>query len=188
MTLNDWYEKGMAPQEYVSSMTKHQDNFVEVYKSFNPPKDDAFFEHLMNRNLRVIVLTEDWCGDAMLNIPILLRICESAKMNVRILPRDENEDLMNQYLTNGTSKAIPIFIFINEDGEEEAVWGPRAPQIQNVVDESRASLPSKEDPTFEEKQKEMIMFLTKAYRENDAFWTEVYESIKKTLLDSEQAV
>jgi len=116
----------------------------------------------------------------MLNIPILLRICEAAQLQVRMLPRDENPDLMDQYLTDG-SKSIPIFIFINENGEEHAVWGPRAPKLQEIVDDSRQTLPDKDHPNFEEKQKEMILFLTKAYRENDAFWSEVYESIKRTL-------
>lgn len=180
MKLHDWYEKGMSPQEYVSSMKKHQDNLVHVYKTFDLPDDQDFFQYLKDQKLRVLVITEDWCGDAMLNIPILLRICEAAQLQVRMLPRDENPDLMDQYLTDG-SKSIPIFIFINENGEEHAVWGPRAPKLQEIVDDSRQTLPDKDHPNFEEKQKEMILFLTKAYRENDAFWSEVYESIKRTL-------
>lgn len=180
MNLHEWLEKGIAPQEYVSAMNQHQDNLVQVYKTFELPDDQKFFKHLKNRNLSVLVITEDWCGDAMLNIPILLRICEAAHVQIKILPRDENEELMNQYLTNG-SKSIPIFIFFNAKGEQEAVWGPRAPKIQSIVDEARENLPSQDSPDFEEKQREMILFLTKAYRENDALWTEVYESLKETL-------
>lgn len=180
MNLNEWFEKGMAPQEYVSAMTKHQDNLVNVYKTFDLPDDQDFFKHLKNQNLKVLVITEDWCGDAMLNIPILLRICEETNVHVKMLPRDEHPKLMDQYLTNG-SRSIPIFIFINSNGEQQAVWGPRAPKIQEIVDESRESLPSQDSEDFEEKQREMIRFLTKAYRENDALWAEVYESIKRTL-------
>ncbi|QHE53507.1 thioredoxin family protein [Pontibacillus sp. HMF3514] len=180
MNLKEWFEKGMAPQEYVSAMNKHQDNLVYVYKTFDLPDDQDFFKYLKDQNLSVLVITEDWCGDAMLNIPILLRICEAANINVRMLPRDEHPELMDQYLTNG-SRSIPIFIFFNSDGEQKAVWGPRAPQLQELVDESRENLPSQDSPDFEEKQREMILFLTKAYRENNALWTEVYESLKRTL-------
>jgi len=180
LNLNESFKKGMAPQEYVSTMTKHQDNLVYVYKTFDLPDDQEFFQHLKNQDLSVLVITEDWCGDAMLNIPILLRICEEAHIQVRMISRDEHPELMDQYLTNG-SKSIPIFIFINSQGEQQSVWGPRAPKIQGIVDEAKDSLPSKDKEDFEEKQREMILFLTKAYRENDALWSEVYESIKQTL-------
>ena len=40
---------------------------------------------------------------------------------------------MDQYLTNGTARSIPIFIFIDEKGEEKAVWGPRAKEVQEIV-------------------------------------------------------
>ncbi|MYL33632.1 thioredoxin family protein [Pontibacillus yanchengensis] len=181
MSLNEWFDKGMTPQEYVSSMTKNQDNLMHVYNHFTLPEDQRFFDKVKEQNLRVVVLTEDWCGDAMLNIPILLKISEQTNMDVRLLNRDENLELMDQYLTNGSSRAIPIFIFINEKGEEVAVWGPRAPELQQLVDNGRENLPSKDNPIFEEKQKEMILFLTKAYRENEELWSHVYNSIKSTL-------
>lgn len=179
--LEEWFEKGMPPREYVNAMEKHQENFMNVYQSYQLPEDQQFFDDLKVKQLRVIVLTEDWCGDAMMNIPILLKLSEASRMDVRFLKRDENSELMDQYLTNGSSRSIPIFIFMNEDGEEEAVWGPRAPKIQEVVDEARENMPDKDHPSFEEKQREMILFLTKAYRENEEFWQEVYKSLKETL-------
>src|SRR5690625_6161251 len=54
----------------------------------------------------------------MLNIPIFLKIAEIANMPVRFLNRDENLELMDEYLTNG-NRVIPIFIFIDEDGNED---------------------------------------------------------------------
>ena len=51
-----------------------------------------------------------------------------------MLLRDQNLELMDQYLTNGTSRAIPIFVFIDQNGNERAVWGPRAETVQHFVD------------------------------------------------------
>src|SRR5699024_1392612 len=113
------------------------------------------------RKLRVIALTEDWCGDAMLNIPILLRMAEKADMPVRMLLRDDNLELMDQYLTNGKSRSIPIFIFIDEAGQEQAVWGPRAAKIQAFIDKSRSELPSKDADDYNEKFKEVISHTTR---------------------------
>ncbi|MHC8520324.1 thioredoxin family protein [Rossellomorea sp. H39__3] len=70
----------------------------------------------------MIAITEDWCGDAMVNIPILLKLAEAAGIEVKMILRDENLELMDQYLTNGTSRSIPIFIFIDGEGKERMVW------------------------------------------------------------------
>lgn len=36
------------------------------------------------------------------------RISEVANIDMRLLIRDENLELMDQYLTNGTARAIPL--------------------------------------------------------------------------------
>ncbi|WP_099160030.1 thioredoxin family protein [Virgibacillus ndiopensis] len=181
MTLNDWFEKGISPDTYIESMEKHKENLLHIYDNFTPPDDDEFFQATKKKNLRVIVLTEDWCGDAMLNIPILLRIAEQTNIDVRMLLRDQNLDLMDNYLTNGKSRSIPIFIFIDDNGNEVAKWGPRAEKIQQFADDSKSELPAKGNDDYEEKFKEMLMFMTKAFRDNSDFWDEVYESLKRAI-------
>src|SRR5699024_8421220 len=120
MTLNEWYDKGMSADAYIASMQENKESLLYIYNEFNIPEDHTFFENVKKENLRVIVLTEDWCGDAMMNIPVLLRIAEKTGMEVRMLLRDDNLELMDQYLTNGKSRSIPIFIFIDEEGNEVA--------------------------------------------------------------------
>jgi hypothetical protein len=43
-------------------------------------------------------------------------------------------------------------------GARGPIFGPRAPKVQELVTSMRATLPEKEDPTFEEKQKEVFYF------------------------------
>jgi hypothetical protein len=181
MDLNQWFEKGMSPDVYIESMEKHKENLLHIYDEFTLPQDDAFFRELQEADLRAIVLTEDWCGDAMLNIPILLHLAEAGNIDVRMLLRDENLELMDQYLTNGKSRSIPIFIFIDKNGNEVAKWGPRAEALQKFFEESRAKLPDKEAADYDEKFKEMLFFITKSFRDNTDFWDDVYQSLKHTL-------
>ncbi|ASN04899.1 thioredoxin family protein [Virgibacillus necropolis] len=181
MTLNEWYEKGMSPDTYIESMEKHKENLLHIYDHFTIPSDEEFFQHISSKQLRVLVLTEDWCGDAMLNVPILLRIAEHTNMDVALFPRDANLELMDQYLTNGKSRSIPIFVFIDEAGNEVAKWGPRADKIQQFLDDSRTNLPDKDAGDYKEKLNEMLLFMTKSFRDNTDFWDEVYQSIKKTI-------
>ncbi|PWA10343.1 thioredoxin family protein [Pueribacillus theae] len=178
MKLSNWFEKGMDAESYIDSMETHKDNLLSIYNRFNVREEDSdLFKRLKEKKIRVIVLTEDWCGDAMLNVPILLKIAEKSSMDVRMLLRDSNLELMDQYLTNGTSRAIPIFIFIDKEGNEKAVWGPRAPKVQAFVDDERAKLPPKEDEQFEEKQKAMYKNMTATFASDENVWNQVYESI-----------
>ncbi|WP_404453820.1 thioredoxin family protein [Virgibacillus necropolis] len=181
MTLNEWYEKGMSPDAYIESMEKHKKSLLHIYDHFTIPADEAFFQKVKDKQLRVLVLTEDWCGDAMLNVPILLRIAEQTNMGVSVLLRDENLELMDQYLTNGKSRSIPIFVFIDENGNKVAKWGPRAEKIQSFINDSRANLPNEDAYDYKEKLNEMLFFMTKSFRDNTDFWDEVYQSIKKTI-------
>ena len=54
---------------------------------------------------KVLVITEDWCGDAMMNLPIL-KLSEALNLEVRVFHRDDDTKLIDQYLTNGKSRAI----------------------------------------------------------------------------------
>lgn len=162
MNLNTWFEKGMSPDMYIESMEKHKENLLYIYDTFSLPEDTAFFTRLQKEQLRAIVLTEDWCGDAMLNIPILLHIAEAGDIDVRMLLRDQNLELMDNYLTNGKSRSIPIIIFLDQEGNEVAKWGPRAEKIQAFVNESQAKLPEKDASDYKVKFNEMILFMTKS--------------------------
>ncbi|KAB7705278.1 thioredoxin family protein [Bacillus aerolatus] len=184
MNLMDWFEKGIPLDEYIEKMEENKENVKHIQSSFQIQKEEAsFLTGLQAEKLKVIVLTEDWCGDAMLNVPILLETALHAGMEVRFLYRDENLELMDQYLTNGTSRAIPIFIFIDEQGEEKAVWGPRAPALQELVNSKRSGLPPRDHEEFNDKQKEMYRELQEAYLTEKELWQEVYGSIKTSLAE-----
>ena len=72
-----------------------------------------------------LVITEGWCGDAAQNLPVINKIATiNPLINLQLVLRDENEDLMNQFLTNG-NKAIPKLIILNKEYKVIATWGPR---------------------------------------------------------------
>jgi hypothetical protein len=183
MDLLQWFEKGLTAEEYISGMKVNKDETTTIYNQFTLNQEEK--EHIQKvkeKGLKAIVLTEDWCGDAMLNIPILRNIAEEAKIEVRYVLRDQNLELMDQYLTNGTARSIPIFIFIGEDGEEKAVWGPRAKEVQELVTHERAQLPDPESPDFKEKQLQLFKQLAARYQQDEEIWHKVAGSILSVLL------
>lgn len=82
-----------------------------------------------------LVISEGWCGDAAQILPILNKMSEvTNNINLRIVLRDENSDLMNQFLTNG-SKSIPIVIILEEDLKVINTFGPRPNAARKIVEE-----------------------------------------------------
>ena len=81
-----------------------------------------------------IVLTESWCGDAAQNIPVLQKLAQiNANIDLRLVLRDDNDELMQKYLTNG-GKSIPKLIAVSEDLKTELfTWGPRPANAQVEV-------------------------------------------------------
>lgn len=178
-----YFETGTLIAQYMDEMSTLQDNSYRVYNGFELPNDEEFFNKLKAANPHVLVITEDWCGDAMINNAVLRKIAEKAEIEVRCVLRDENIELMDQYLTNG-GRAIPIYIFLSEEGEVIGQWGPRAPELQSYVMKQRESLPPKEDENFDAAQTEMYLNIGEENASNDQFWNWVYNSQKEALLKS----
>lgn len=80
-----------------------------------------------------MILTELWCGDSAQNIPYIAQIAkQNPLIDLRILLRDENPDIMDRYLTNGT-RGIPKIVAFDTDGNEIFQWGPRPKEAQELV-------------------------------------------------------
>ena len=84
--------------------------------------------------LTFLVLTEGWCGDSAQIVPALNEICKlsNPKFILKLCLRDENPEIMDQFLTNG-ARAIPKLIALNPVGEIAFIWGPRPKTAQDLV-------------------------------------------------------
>jgi hypothetical protein len=97
-----------------------------------------------NAGRKLLVIAEDWCGDASNTVPIIAKLADTAPgLELRVISRDENPELMDRYLTNG-SRSIPIVIALNERFEEIGHWGPRPAQLQAWVMANRDTTPKAE--------------------------------------------
>jgi hypothetical protein len=89
----------------------------------------------IERPISILVITEGWCGDAAQNIPVFAGVEKSSdgKIEVKLVLRDENPELMDAFLTNG-SRSIPIAIFLDKETSEVfATWGPRPIPAQTLL-------------------------------------------------------
>lgn len=93
-------------------------------------------------DLKLLVLVEDWCGDASNTVPILAKLSDLAPgIELRVLRRDEHPEVMDRYLTNG-ARSIPVVIVLDREFQELGHWGPRPRMLQEwVVGERKKGTP-----------------------------------------------
>lgn len=93
----------------------------------------------LKRNYIWLVISEGWCGDAAQIVPVINKMVElSEKIELKIVFRDENEDLMNLFLTNGT-KSIPKLIILDKNTLEVlGDFGPRPKGAIQLISDYKA--------------------------------------------------
>lgn len=155
-TILDSLEKSMSYQEYLDLV----DVLVEKSSTTGNEKTEALVNYTklnqrrMKRwdktvklseeaktkietfsgNVTWLVLTESWCGDAAHIMPVINKVAEqNPNIHYRIVLRDQNDDLMNEFLTNG-GRSIPKLIAIDNDSVEViGTFGPRPSVATEMV-------------------------------------------------------
>src|SRR5699024_8979868 len=81
-----------------------------------------------------LVLTEGWCGDAAQNVPVLHKMAQqNSNIQLRLILRDENLEIMDQFLTDG-GRSIPKLIALHpETLTVHYTWGPRPQPAQKMM-------------------------------------------------------
>lgn len=152
-------KKSIDNAKSYSEYRKHVSDLLDENKSTGPNQSEDLFQYSLLNNKRMnrldktlktpevisekldtisekrtfLLLTEGWCGDAAQLTPIINHVAEkSDKLDLKIVLRDENEDLMNQFLTNG-GKAIPKLIILDEENNVIDSWGPRPSAASKLV-------------------------------------------------------
>ena len=129
------FAQGMTPAAYLAQMRTNKERFEQRMAATELTPADR--EAIRGRNLKVLVITEDWCGDALVGFPGLARLVEGAPdVEMRVFLRDANPDVMDQYLKRGLYRTIPVFVFFDEHMTELARFMER----QDVVTELRTVL------------------------------------------------
>jgi Thioredoxin len=133
------YESALTFAQFLGSVSVNADLWRAVYAHATVSDEAAARAVAIGGHWHILVLAEDWCGDAVNTLPVIARLVERApNLDLRILLRDANLDLMDSHLTNG-ARSIPVAIVLREDYSEQGWWGPRPRELQAwVMGEGRA--------------------------------------------------
>jgi hypothetical protein len=137
------WDQALPFEEFVAASEKQKGLWEGLHRIAVVP-DWATAAVPLGAKRKLLVLAEDWCGDASSSIPVVERLVEAVPgFELRILRRDEHPEVMDRYLTNG-SRSIPIVIVLDESFNELGHWGPRPSVLQSWVMANRLIIPKRE--------------------------------------------
>ncbi|HVS61315.1 MAG TPA: thioredoxin family protein [Gemmatimonadaceae bacterium] len=138
------YCEGKTFADFMARPITNHELWVAITHRLTIPLEISARVEALGGHWHLLVLSEDWCGDAVNIVPIVAKLADSvSNMDLRILARDENLDIMDTHLT-GKSRSIPIVILLNKRFEECGWWGPRPRALQKWVTEKGMLLPKDE--------------------------------------------
>jgi hypothetical protein len=131
--LKERFDAARTLEEFIAGAEVNRDLWRSMYARARVPEELVRRAALLPGRRHLLVLLEDWCGDAVNTIPALARLAESVpRLELRVLARDENLDLMDAHLTRG-SRSIPVVMVLDEEFREVGWWGPRPAALQEWV-------------------------------------------------------
>lgn len=141
------FAQGMSFHEYMAQMRENQEKFAQNYSE--AAIDGAVREFVCDLGvpLNVMIITEDWCGDALTYVPVFGRLAECSDCwTVRVFLRDQNLDLADQYLKEGRYRSVPVFVFFDQDMTELGCFVERPRSVneerQTLIDTLAAEYPA----------------------------------------------
>jgi thiol-disulfide isomerase/thioredoxin len=131
---------GNEKSENLIEFTKLNDRRMKRWDvTLMVPKDIQEKIEVLNNKVTWLVITESWCGDAAHVLPVINKIAElNENITFKTVLRDDNEALMNLFLTKG-SKSVPKLIMIDDQtGAIVNTYGPRPSTAKKLVSEYKA--------------------------------------------------
>jgi len=120
------FNSGLTYDEYIGRIQRNREKFDYNHRETVLSDDDvAAFRRLVAQAggpARALALGEDWCPDVFRGLPVIARIADAAGMELRVFPRDDNLDIMSEFLNRGESQSIPTLVFYTSDHRYIAHW------------------------------------------------------------------
>ncbi len=130
---NDEWEAGITWDEYLAGVKSHAELWHHHWEHAEVPESIALRLADLPGPRRVLVLSEDWCGDAARSVPVMVKALATApNVEVRILDIEHHEDVINRHLSR-KAKAIPVAIVMDDQGADLGWWGPRPAPLQAIL-------------------------------------------------------
>ena len=151
------FASGIASfQEWMEAMPGRQDEFQRHYDAYTPEAADiaAIRAAVESHGVKALILGEHWCPDVWRGLPVMAKVAEATGMELRMFFRDQNKDIMSEFLRNGEFESIPTIVFYDRDHSYLFHWIERPAVADAEIGEIRErvmpnGMPPRDDPEFE---------------------------------------
>lgn len=133
------FQEGLTPAQFMELVEKNRERFeqnLEQVQGLINDDDRAFFAQ---HPVSIVAIGEDWCTDVVQFFPVVFELArEVPSVTVRVFLRDQNHDLIDQYLKEGQFRSIPVFVLYDERWNELGHFIERpAAATQEMAQETR---------------------------------------------------
>jgi thiol-disulfide isomerase/thioredoxin len=108
-------------------------------KTTNLQPETVAFLAAYVRPVTFLIITETWCGDGAQTMPVIQKVAQAAGIDFKVVLRDDNLKLMDQFLTNGARAVAKLIVVDKTTGLPLASWGPRPTRATVLVAKEKAT-------------------------------------------------
>jgi thiol-disulfide isomerase/thioredoxin len=119
------WNEGHTIAEYVELAEYYQKELKVRLRDIRITQSECQKLKSINSPRKVLVLTESWCPDCLMNLPVLAKMAECAtNMEIKVFIREENPEIKD-YFKQFQIENIPVFWVMDEHFNKIGVWVER---------------------------------------------------------------
>ena len=110
--------------EWMDAIEERKEEFQRHYDEYEPNPEDleAVRSLVEDHGVKALVLGEHWCPDVWRGLPVIAKVAERTGMELRIFFRDQNNDIMAEFLNQGEFESIPTIVFYDRNQRYLGHW------------------------------------------------------------------
>jgi thiol-disulfide isomerase/thioredoxin len=160
--------QGISYKEWEAQIDRNQEKFLDNYTNVTPNADDvAAIKAAMAKPggpKTVLAIGEAWCPDVVRGMPVIAKLCEATGLDLKIFFRDQNLDIMNEFLYKGEFQSIPTLVFYDENLNNLGVWHERAQKARDEMPQLSAISSKMRDQELSEEERAEYMKQYEAFQ------------------------
>ena len=129
--------QGISYKEWMEQIDRNQDKFEQNYEGAQiDPADAEAIKAAMAKPggpVTMMAIGEPWCPDVFRGLPVAAKLAEATGLDLKIFFRDQNIDIMNEFLYKGEFQSIPTLVFYDKDMNQLGVWHERAQKARDEM-------------------------------------------------------
>ena len=161
VVTRDRLAQGITYKEWMEQIDRNQEKFVDNYEGTQLNAEDvAAIKATVAKPggpATVMAIGEPWCPDVFRGMPVIAKLCEATGLDLKIFFRDQNLDIMNEFLYKGEFQSIPTLVFYDKDMNKLGSWHERAQKARDEMPQLSAISSKMRDQELSEEQRAQYM-------------------------------